>query len=88
MSDVIDREQNPFRLPHVWTRAELEALVEADQPEGSLPLSMAMSPRLILTLIDFASQRDGRVEMVSLAGDPRNVTLRFYRRDVAVREEV
>lgn len=65
----------------VWTRHELEEAARLDQPEGLSMLKVGVSPRLMLLLIDYQSQRGQRVEMVSAVGDPRDVELRFYRSD-------
>lgn len=71
-------------LLRVWARSELEALEEGDRPEGheTLMLRVAVSPKLLLLLMDYQSDREGEdVEVVSAHGDPMAVELRFFKRD-------
>lgn len=66
----------------VWTRKELEDAA-AIEPEGRVMLRVAVSPKLLLMLIEWQEQKGERVEMVSAYGDPLNCELRFFKRDVA-----
>ena len=66
----------------VWTRKELEEAA-AIEPEGRTMLKVAVSPKLLLMLIEFQEQKGERVEMLSLYGDPDHCELRFFRRDTA-----
>lgn len=66
----------------VWTRRELEEAA-AVEPEGRTMIRVAVSPRLLLHLIEFVEQKGERVEMLSAYGDPDRCELRFFRRDTA-----
>ena len=67
----------------VWTRRELKEAAENDPNERSM-LRVAISPKLLLLLMDFQEENGGnRVELMSAYGDPLNCELRFYRRDEA-----
>lgn len=65
----------------VWTRREIEEAA-AIQPEGRTMLRLSISPKLLLLLIDYQSERTGeQVELLSAYGNPDNIELRFFRRD-------
>lgn len=64
----------------VWTRKELEEAA-AIEPEGRTLLRVAVSPRFLLSVIDFVEQKGTRVEVLSAIGDPDRCELRFFRRD-------
>lgn len=63
-----------------WTRPELEAAAAHDPNERTM-LRVPITPKLLLLLIDYASQKGERVEMVSAYGEPDACELRFFRRD-------
>lgn len=64
----------------IWTRKELEQAALDDPNERSM-LKVSISPGLLLLLMDYQSQRGGRVELMSAYGDPANCEFRFYRAD-------
>lgn len=65
----------------VWTRKELEEAA-AIAPEGRTMLRVAISPRLLLLLIEWQEdQGSDRIEMLSAYGDPDRCELRFFKRD-------
>lgn len=71
-------------LLQTWTREDLETHAEYDVPEGRVEnlMFVAVSPKLLLSLMDFCEQGGTRIEMVSAHGVERHVSLRFFRRDV------
>ena len=63
-----------------WTRNELEGAAEYDPNERTM-LRVAISPKLLLMLVELMSTKGERVEMLSAYGDPDACELRFFRRD-------
>jgi hypothetical protein len=67
----------------VWTRKEIEEAA-AVEPEGRTMLRVAISPKLLLMLIDWFDERSGeRTEILSAYGNPEACELRWFRRDEA-----
>jgi len=65
----------------VWTRLELVAMARAD-PQERMALRVAISPKLLLLLMDYQQQRrDESCEIVMAHGDPGAVELRFFYRE-------
>lgn len=77
-----DRTARTSDTIRLWTRPELEEAA-ALEPEGRTMLYAALTPLLILRLVEFVEQKGERVEMVSAYGDPSRCELRFFRRDGA-----
>jgi hypothetical protein len=70
---------NPVR--RVWTRAELLDAAIAD-PQEQIMMKVAISPKLLLMLMDWQLERRGEsCELVMAYGDPMACELRFFFRD-------
>ena len=68
-------------LLRVWTRRELVERAQ-DDPQERATLRIAASPRLVLALMDYVTDRGNeRVELISAYGDPDACEVKFYRRD-------
>lgn len=64
-----------------WTRRELEETAAHDPNERTM-LRVAISPRLLLLLIEYQEANGSqRVEMLSAYGEPDACELRFFKRD-------
>lgn len=65
----------------VWTRKELEDAA-AVEPEGRTMLRVAVTPRLLLRVIEWTeAQGAERCEVLSAYGNPEACEVRFFRRD-------
>lgn len=65
----------------VWTRQQLLAMANAD-PREQMMLRVAISPKLLLLLMDYQQQRrDESCEIILAYGDPGAVELRFFYRE-------
>ncbi len=69
------------RIRRVWTRRQLLEQVAADPTETTM-LRVAISPKLLLLLMDWQRERRGETcELVMAEGDPTLCELRFFYRD-------
>jgi len=65
----------------VWTRKELIEAAIAD-PQESVMLRVAISPKALLMLMDWQYERRGEVcELIMAYGDPMACELKFFFRD-------
>lgn len=65
----------------VWTRKELLEAVIADPQEKTM-LKVAISPKLLLLLMDYQLERRGEsCELIMAYGDPMACELKFFFKD-------